>query len=357
MKPILFDPQKDRKIIFKTINSSGVEVCDLIKDQLEELVAVRHPYLREDRRKMAKVKESFIKEFDFQDGYLKVGKWVYYQENKKLVHFLDEKEHLELRTSRNRNLITSSEQKIFYNFPVGIAGLSVGSHAALSTVLQGGGKYLKLADMDVVSASNINRLRISFDKIGKYKTDCVAHDIYGLNPYAELTLYREGLTKDTIKGFFDKGRKIKIVVDAIDSIEMKVALRLEARRRKIPVLMATDNGDGVILDVERYDLNPRAKIWSGRVNEKDLNNIVTMTQVEKAMLINKILGVKNIAPRMLSSTREIGKTLYTWPQIGGAAQLAGVVLAYAIRIIANKLPLKNGQTVISLERILSFNKL
>jgi hypothetical protein len=47
---------------------------------------------------------------------------------------------------------------------------------------------------------------------------------------------------------------------------------------------------------------------------------------------------------MLESVMEVGKTLYSWPQLGNAATLCGSVLTYLARQIIVGAPVPSGRT-------------
>ena len=44
---------------------------------------------------------------------------------------------------------------------------------------------------------------------------------------------------------------------------MKVALREAARLARVPVVMLANLGDNVLVDIERYDLEPDLPIFNG----------------------------------------------------------------------------------------------
>ncbi len=57
-------------------------------------------------------------------------------------------------------------------------------------------------------------------------------------------------------------------------------------------------------------------------------------------------------PRMLQSVPEVGKSIYSWPQLGTAANLCGSVLAYLARRVILKAPnVVSGRHEVSLDAI------
>ena len=167
-RPVKIKNIRDKSELKKVTQGMGFSLVDQIEDFLLELFQLRNP------------KYKFIKEYseDFLKFKLKylgkkeadsVGNWFYYPWLKTVIHFLPENEHFELRTGRNKNLITKEEQEIFYNSSIAVLGMSVGSHAALTIAMTGGAKYLTLADLDVIGGSNLNRIRTGYQNIGVKK--------------------------------------------------------------------------------------------------------------------------------------------------------------------------------------------
>jgi hypothetical protein len=333
--------------------SPNAEILDTYKGQLQELFFIRNPRFRFDKNYQQPLAEFFA-------GYSKsrslelAGTWFYFPWSNKLIHFLPEQEYLELRTARNKNLITDEEQKNYYNSTVGVAGLSVGSHAALTIAMTGGAKNIKLADPDVVSVSNLNRLRYGADKINQNKAELVARLIMEINPYANIKIYSDGIDANNIQDFVTGSAgfpKLDILLEGVDNLEMKILLRQEAKAGRIPLIMATDNADGIIMDVERYDLDPNMQLFNGALGDFTLEDFKNFPPSELPKLATKVAGPQYVAARMLASVFEVGKTLYSWPQLGTAATFTGVAAAYLTRLIVNGKKIKSGKYNLSLDAI------
>jgi len=353
-KPLIFNPRSKRGFrklnkLFKTASF----IVDEIESQITELFQIRHPKIllkKTPKSQLLDFRESFYKERDKKF----FGFWVYYPWNNHLVHFLPEKLHTEIRTSRNKNLITKNEQDKFYNSSIAIAGLSVGNSSVATLLYTGGPKNMRLADHDRLDASNINRIRTTFTKVGQKKTDVAAQEIYEVNPFCNLKLFRNGLNIKNIKDFLLQPKPVDILIEEMDNLFLKIQIRLCARKYRIPVIMAADNGDNIILDIERFDLEPTRPLLHGDVPEKELLAITPdMPKIEAARIISRWVHPENVVPRMQSSLLEIGKTLYTWPQLGSAAFLAGCALAYSARKIILDEPIKSGKFVVSLDHALN----
>lgn len=340
--------KSDQRIYQQLTARDGAEVIDTTDDQLEELYRIRNPSTIRTGVVPKDVKRFVDMCYSGVDGKNEFGVWGWYPWRKTLIHFLPEPMHTELRTSRNRNLISQSEQDRYYESVVGIAGLSVGNSVVSNLLHTGGAKHIRIADGDILSGSNTNRIRAGFESVGVPKTTLVRREIYFTNPYADVIEYPHGLTIKNIERFLLHPTRLQIVVDEMDNLYLKIQLRLLARKHKIPVVMAADNGDGIVVDIERYDLSPHRPLMHGDVPEKELLAIRPNTPRHvAAKIISTWVKPENIAERMMESLMELGHTLYTWPQLGSAASMAGSVMSYVVRKIVLGQPISQGKIIIS----------
>jgi len=323
------------------------KILDTYEDQLKELFLIRNPRFRFDLN-YENDWQSFLKGHIHERSLSDCGQWVFFPWSKSLVHYLSEEMHLEMRTARNRNIINEDEQKKIYNSSVAIAGLSVGSHPALTMAIMGMVKKWRLADPDTISGSNLNRIRADVTQIGESKCFLITRQIYQINPYAEILAYDKGVDDSNISEFLSG---VDVLVEEVDNLAMKISLRLEAKKYKIPVLMATDNGDNVIVDVERYDLHSDLKIFNGVAGDLSFEEFLKIPPAEMPRLATKIAGSKLITSRMQDSLLEVGKSIYSWPQTGDAATLAGVAIAYIAKRILIGDKVCEGKMEINLDTI------
>ncbi len=275
------------------------------------------------------------------------GNWVYFPWSSKLVHILTEDDFYLVRSARNMNLISKEEQSKFYNACVAIGGLSVGSSVAFALVLQGGAKHIKLADMDRLALSNTNRILMGVDNLGVLKVEMTARRIYEINPYAKVELFPEGLHPENIDTFFEG---VDVMIDELDNIAVKYLIREKAKAYKVPVLMATDNGDNAVVDIERYDNDDSIIYFHGRMGDDiSYESLVTLDKFGIGKMATKCVGPENVTIKMQESLLEMGKTIVSWPQLGGAALINGAAVAYCVRKILNGELLESNRALISLD--------
>lgn len=341
-KPSLYRlaDQAEKKAFSEFLASGKIHyVVDEYEEQERELFGVNNPSL------------VYAPDFEekFQSHYRTLperGVWVFYPWRATAVHVLEHDDFYKVRTARNKNLITKSEQDAFYGATIGIAGLSVGNNIALSIVLQGGARHIKLADMDRLALSNTNRVRAGITDLGLLKVELTARQIYELNPYAEIELFPEGLQPDNMGRFFDG---LDVVVDELDNIAVKYLIREQAKKHRIPVVMGADNGDNAVIDIERYDEDPDLEFFHGRLGNVTYEGLKNLDKFGIGRTIARHLGPENITQRTLESFLEMGKTIASWPQLGGAAILNGTAVAYCVRRITTKQPLENNRALVSLD--------
>ncbi|UFJ41148.1 Rv1355c family protein [Brevibacillus humidisoli] len=271
------------------------------------------------------------------------GRWIYYPWSGRLVHMLPEREFQELRLDRNRHKLTHREQAKCAALTIGIVGLSVGNAVALTLAMEGMFGHLKLADFDTLDLSNMNRIRAGIHEIGLAKTVLAARQIYELNPYAQITLFHEGITEQNADHFLTSEPRVNVLIDECDSIELKYLLRERARALGIPVIMETS--DRGMLDIERFDLEPNRPLFHG-LGRADASS------VGRTEAVLNITGIDTISTRAAVSMLEIGQTIANWPQLASDVMLGGAAVTAAVRCLALGQPLSSGRRYVDLQDIL-----
>ncbi len=311
----------------------------ILYEMAEELWKIRNPHLPVDKQEVLKLKAKLLD--------LSANEPVSQLITKPLPH---KKAFFDLVTARNKNLINPDEQNQLRQTVVGFFGMSVGSHAALTWMLESRADQVKIIDHDTISASNLNRLRIGWNDIGLYKTDIVKRDLYAINPYTNVysTLIT---TPDSIRNLFSDDPELNVVVDEIDDLESKILLRKLAKDKKIPLLSATDVGDNIIVDIERYDLDSDLQPFLGRIKDVDTLDFSSLTNKDKRKLVISYVGFESNSERMIESLMSIGGSIVTWPQLGATATISGGIITTLIKKIILGERVLSGRYYVSLDDI------
>ena len=136
---------------------------------------------------------------------------------------------------------------------VGTGG--VGAYAA-EMLCRAGVGYLPLVDADTVSPSNINRqLPALHSTLGRSKVSVLAERFRDINPEVQLTLREEYLTPESVDALLDAA-PYAYVIDAIDTIQPKVALLAACIRRRQPVIASMGAGAKTDITAIQY-----ADLW------------------------------------------------------------------------------------------------
>ncbi len=265
-------------------------------------------------------------------------RWAYYPWRRSVVAVLGPLGFRTLRLDRNRNNITADEQLQLGTLTIGVAGLSVGHVIAHTLALQGLCGAIRLADFDHLELSNLNRVPATVFDLGVNKAHVAARRIAELDPYLRVEVIEAGLTVATVDAFIDG---LDVVVEECDSLDMKAVARLAARRRRIPVVMATS--DRGMVDVERFDHEPERPILHGMLGQLDVDLLPGMSSRDKIPHMLRHLEAEQLSPRATASLIEVDRTLSTWPQMASDVVIGASAVAEAVRRIGLGETLNSGR--------------
>jgi molybdopterin/thiamine biosynthesis adenylyltransferase len=349
-KPTILNSKNKNDLEFLTQlqEAPGVRIIDTYHDQVKELIKLRNPSQQLSNTELSTLATDYTGE---HPGH---SNWIYYPWSNYLVHLLKEDEFIEVRTNRNKNKITLEEQNSLLSKSIGVIGLSVGHAIALTLATERVCGDLRLADFDTLELSNLNRIRSSVYNLGTPKVVIAAREIAEIDPYLSVEIYPEGITEDNMDSFFvQNNRKLDVLVEVCDGLEVKINSRLKAREMGIPVVM--DTNDRGMLDVERFDLEPNRPILHGLTGDTDLLNIKNLTNEQKVPFVLKIIGEETMSKRLKSSMKEIKRTLTTWPQLASSVVLGAALCADVCRrILLNEFH-ESGRYYVDIEEQISDN--
>lgn len=270
-------------------------------------------------------------------------KYVYLPWKSKIYHIVGKDDYFSLRTNRNKDLITHDEQQLLGAKNIAVLGMSVGSNIALMMTQAGIGSKYVLADFDTLETSNTNRLLFGLPELGRPKCEVVAEKMNEIDPFTKIKLMPKGVESSTDFSKILELNKIDLIVEEVDDIRKKIEVRKVARKLKIPVIMVTDNGDGIVIHIERYDLDYKDILGHSDLFWKEtIENIHEKKDVAQ-IIINPIIGGEEFVDnQMLQSVEKVfNSELVSWSQLGSAAMLAGVYVTYIAKMILlgkNKTP-------------------
>lgn len=352
IKLSFFSSSRDEKLLTLKNSNKVIWEIDLFEHSLDELFDIDHPMLRPTHPDYSVSKENFINQWKEKGPFEDQGTWVYYHWTKTLIHFPDELTFRKLRSSRNRNLITAKEQAIFESKCIGIAGMSVGSNILNTLVLTSGPRHIKICDFDTISIPNLNRIAAPASAVGINKAIYFAQKNLEIDPYLTIEIFPNGLNEGDFTSFFEEP-KLDLFIEEMDNPYLKIQSRKYARKLGIPVIMAADNGDGALIDVERFDLEPDRPLFHGRLDKYNLDAISPdMPFPLKLAIIADMVHLEEATPRAQDSLEQVGKVLNTWPQLGTAALMAGVTISFVGRRLLLGEPMHSGRYSVELEEFL-----
>lgn len=328
-RPLVLDPRlrMNRQIVANLRADPRIDLMDVVSSQREEL-----------RKLLPAPDVDLIEE---------PKRYIYYPWRKALIRTVGPRAYPLIRLDRNRNRITHQEQDRLRTQRIGLVGLSSGHAIAVTLALEGLCCELRLADMDQMELTNLNRIPASVLDIGLNKAVQSARRVAEIDPYLPIRILSEGISTENIEEFVTG---LDVVVDECDAIEIKVLLREVARRHRVPVVMETS--DRGMLDVERFDQEPDRPIFHGLLPGVTANLLSSLPLAEKIPFVLQIVGTSQGSARGGASLIEIGRTLSTWPQLAGDIALGSASVAEAVRRLGLGERLPSGRTRIDLDALL-----
>jgi molybdopterin/thiamine biosynthesis adenylyltransferase len=297
-----------------------------------------------------------------ESGISRYGIYAYYEEEGTLVHYCPEFWHRTVAVASSSKLLADPKgalswreiREIFENTTIAVAGGSVGNMVLHTAVMDIRPRWVKIADKSLYKMENINRVRLRYDDIVasrasqtqaeglslRNKAEVTARQLYAIDPFIYIAVYTEGIHDATIERFFAGGKgepPADIIVEEVDEPRIKIILREEARKRRLPLIMVSDLGSVVQLDVRRFDLDPSLPLSFG-VSDDNLHK-ATEAIYEQGGDRNAFFGFVDALIGTSYRTDELGAilahkteipTATIIPQLGSTAAMAGGIAAETI---------------------------
>jgi molybdopterin/thiamine biosynthesis adenylyltransferase len=287
-------------------------MCQPVVPVEKDLLSEQKAELR-NLRKFKYWQRSIHEDFEHDEGV-----WCYFPWHRQIVRVVSKEYFLLLRLARNIPKTDIHELLLLREKRIGIVGMSVGQSILRCLAQEGVGGHFAIADFDYLETTNLNRIASGLHQSGLKKTTIASRFIAELDPFIEVSIYPEGINETNIEEFV---RNKDLIIEECDNLSIKKLVRNCCKAAKIPVLM--DTSDQLMIDVERYDLEPNRPIFHGLI-------IDTKSDVPE---IIRILEPDKCSERGRKSLTEIGVTIPSWPQLASDVQLGSAVTAKVARAI------------------------
>lgn len=227
--------------------------------------------------------------------------------------------------SRTAILIQPTGVHFLANQHVFLAGLGgVGGFCAEALARAGIGK-LTLVDHDTVSVSNINRqLPALLSTLGQFKAELIKERIFEINPHCEVEIITEFLTVDNLEQFLPES--CDYIIDAIDSLNSKVALIAKSYQRGFKVASSMGAGNRLdptrikLADISKTEVCPLARVVRQRLRRLNIHKgILTVYSDEE--------GRAPLPPEPVGEgrPRAVNGTISYMPGLFGLTLAGGVI--------------------------------
>ena len=156
---------------------------------------------------------------------------------------------------RSKALIGAEGVNRLRKLRVAVFGIGGVGGYTVEALARAGVGTLYLVDGDTVRPSNLNRqLYALTSTIGQYKTAAAAARIVDINPTCTVHQIVQHILPDAdgSLSFLPFLSDIDCIVDAVDTISLKVALAAEAENRGIPIIAAMGCGNKLRADLFQF---------------------------------------------------------------------------------------------------------
>lgn len=183
---------------------------------------------------------------------------------------------------------------------VGLGG--VGSYV-VEAICRSGVLNIGLVDGDRVDISNINRQLCATTKtLGRFKADVLKERILDINPYANARAYNLFYKENTMQSI--NLREYNYVVDAVDDINAKLLLAIEATKHKVDIISSMGAGNRTnptafeVVDIFKTSNCPLAKIMRKKLKENGVSklNVVWSRELPKKLNAKTIGSISFVPP-------------------------------------------------------------
>ncbi len=210
--------------------------------------------------------------------------------------------YLEKIYDRTEIVLGKEKLEILKKSHVVICGIGgVGSYT-LEALTRIGVGHITVVDKDTVDVTNINRQIIAtVDNVGNSKVEVAKKRVSLINPSIKVDTVKEFIDENNIPTYITKD--VDYVVDAIDSVESKIALIKYCKKENIKIISSMGTANKLdplkltVTDISKTEMCPLAKIVRKRLKEEGITKVKVVYSTEPAIKTNTTtLGSVSFVP-------------------------------------------------------------
>jgi hypothetical protein len=226
---------------------------------------------------------------------------------------------------RNAGLIPARWQERLRSTRFVIAGCGSTGGACVMPLIRSGAERLVVLDSGTYELNNLNRQDATLADLESNKARATERRAHAVNPFADIVVYDDGVSADTIALRLERG---DVVIDAIDvtsdsGVRAKIALHEAACRLRLKVLTAYDIAATQF--IELFDYSKLDKPLGGRIQQPPTANRVLRSLIPPRALPRDIF--EELRARRKDPSRG-------FPQLAMTSTLLGaLVVPYLLRVL------------------------
>ena len=211
---------------------------------------------------------------------------------------------LNIQDIYNRTEIVLGKEKLekIKSSKVCICGIGGVGSFAMEALARIGVGQITIIDKDKVDITNINRQLIAtVDNVDIPKVEAGKNRINSINPNIIVKPYEVYITKDNVSEYIDN--TYDYVIDAIDSVESKVAMIKYCYENNIKIISSMGMANRLeplsikVSDIYKTKMCPLAKVMRKRLKEENIKELKVVYSEENAIKSNtKELGSVSFVP-------------------------------------------------------------
>lgn len=204
--------------------------------------------------------------------------------------------------NRTKLVIGDENLEKIKNANICICGIGgVGSYTLEALARIGVGK-ITIIDKDDVDVTNINRQLIAtVDNVGKSKVEVAKKRTTSINPNIQVFAIKDNIDSFNIGEYITQD--LDYVVDAIDSVDSKIALIKECKEKNVKIISSMGMANRLdplqikVADISKTEVCPLAKIVRKRLKDEGIEKVKVVFSTEPAIKTgSKELGSVSFVP-------------------------------------------------------------